>query len=121
MSRPVLSRFDRVFFRNTSQSDKAQTPWAGVGVSFYFQGATVSEEEELVHDATTSVAVCDPGALLEGDVVRVGLSGPTFTVSAVPGLSTVPGPTSIELHNDGVTFTLSVGDRLMICTSRDFI
>ena len=106
MADPYLTRAQIATYRNKAVNDPTQVPTAAT-VEFYRIGATVSLDVTIPAHLRRLVQVYDSTTLTVGDVVTIGADGPSLTVTAISG------PTTIELENGtAASITITAGTRL---------
>ena len=112
----MLRRFDLTELRDKSSGDRAQVPMVGARIDLYRQGATMSSGGSIAGGGDLTVDVQSVGALVVGDTVITGVSGPTLSVLAIDATDRPP---TVELHNaSGTSVTVIAGDRLISTTAR---
>lgn len=112
----MLRRFDLTELRDKSSTDRAQVPKVGAQVDLYRQGATMTTGGAIAGGADLEVNVQSVGALVVGDTVIAGVSGPTLSVVTI---NASVSPLKVKLHNAlGSSVTVKVGDRLIPTTAR---
>ncbi len=106
-----LTRFDTVVLKNKSGSDAAQVPAAGT-FTFYRQGATVKTTTVLLpgfpDPLERTIPVENTGMFAAGDLLQIGIAGPTFTVTQV----TTPVSLKI-LYTEQSSLQVLAGTRLI--------